>query len=125
MHHTFRENRVTVKVMVIDVHEPEKVGKNKMKQDVSISDATGVATLTLWECVRSYIGKKQLSLPQNGAKITKIEDIGDIQDDSDELDAVVTTMKSVKVIAGTPASIARKPTWIKIVTNLALASTAK
>ena len=108
-------DRVTVKVKVIDVHDPEKVGKNKRKQDVSISDATGVATLTLWEddinkveleesyqmnrlCVRSYRGKKQLSLPQNGAKITKIEDIGDVQDDSDELDPVDTTMKSVKVI---------------------------
>ena len=108
-------DRVTVKVKVIDVRDPEKVGKDKTKQDVSISDATGVATLTIWEddinklepeesyqmnrlCVRSYRGKRQLSLPKNGATITKIEDIGDVQDDSCDLDPVDTTIESVKVI---------------------------
>ena len=50
-------DRVTVKVKMIDMRDPEKVGKNLRKQDVSISDATGVATLTLWE---SDINKVEL-----------------------------------------------------------------
>jgi ssDNA-binding replication factor A large subunit len=40
---------VTVQAMVVKVHQPQKVGEKRVKQDVTIADTTGKATLTLWD----------------------------------------------------------------------------
>ena len=93
-------DRVTVKVKIIRINKPEKVGKNKTKQDVAVSDPTGVANLTLWESdintlkidqsyqlnrliVRTYKGKRMLSL---SAGVTSVIEIEDIVEDSCDLD---------------------------------------
>ena len=72
--------RVTVSAKVTKIHKSQKFGENKVKQDLTIADATGKATLTLWNQdigvftehtsykfnrlqVRSYMGKTYLSYP--------------------------------------------------------------
>ena len=40
--------RVSVQVMVVKVHEPQKAGSKK-KQDVLVADSSGRAVITLWE----------------------------------------------------------------------------
>ena len=107
--------KVTVKIKVLKVLDPETVGKNKTKQEVYVADATAVANVTIWEddvntftpgcsyqlnrfSVRSYRGKKHLSYPPTGASYEQIDDIGDVMDESDDLDSNDTTIEDVKVI---------------------------
>ena len=40
---------VTVRIKVINISNPETVGKSKTKQEIFIADATAVANLTIWE----------------------------------------------------------------------------
>lgn len=52
-------DKVTVRIKVVRIGNPESVGRNKTKQDISISDATANACLTIWE---QDIGKFQIGL---------------------------------------------------------------
>ena len=86
-------SRVTIKVVVIKVNEPQTVGGGKLKQDVVVADSTAKATVTLWEPdinilkpqksyqlnrlqIRSFQGKNQLSFP-SAPSIDEIEEIID------------------------------------------------
>ena len=40
--------RVTVRATIVKMHEPQRVGK-RVKQDITIADATATSTLTLWD----------------------------------------------------------------------------
>jgi hypothetical protein len=108
-------DKVTCRIKVVRVSSPESVGKGKMKQDVSISDATANACLTIWENdinkfetglsyqlnrfnVRSYRGKRHLSFPPSGASFSIIDDIGEVVDDSFDADSEDTLIEEVKVI---------------------------
>lgn len=42
-------DKVNVQVKVIDINSPQLVGAGKTKQEVTIADQSGTATLTLWE----------------------------------------------------------------------------
>ena len=94
-------DRVTVRVTVMKITEPQVVGTGKTKQDITVADATRRATLTLWQPhinslstgqsykmnrleVRSYLGRQHLSFPSTGATVDHISDIGPVADDSDE-----------------------------------------
>ena len=99
--------RVSVDIKVVDIHEPIQVTGGKCKQDMTVSDSTATARLTLWEekvnsmdedisyslqnvVVRQYRGKKYLSLGKTGSTIEEIKDIGEVVDyniDSDIEDA--------------------------------------
>ena len=73
------------------------------KQDVTIKDDTGSATLIMWEkdvgslklgesyqvVVRSFEGKSNLSIPPYGASIQPINDLTDVRktEDSDDHEA--------------------------------------
>lgn len=77
----FREkDRITIRVKVIKIHDPQMVGGGKTKQDVIVADLSRKATVTLWEQdvgllqlhqsyqlnrleIRIYQGKIQLSFP--------------------------------------------------------------
>ena len=85
-----QHSRVTIRVVVIKVNEPQTVGGGKLKQDVVVADATAKA---LWEPdinilkpqksyqlnrlqIRSFQGKNQLSFP-SAPSIDEIEEIRD------------------------------------------------
>ena len=88
-----QHSRVTIRVAVIKVNEPQTVAGGKLKQDVVVADTTAKATVTLWEPdinilkpqksyqlnrlqIRSYQGKNQLSFP-SAPSIDEIEEIED------------------------------------------------
>ena len=111
--------RVTFSAQVAKVSEPCSVGAGKTKQEVLLCDASGSATLTLWEddvnmltenksyqmnqlVVRSFLGKNHLSMPPSGATIDEIEDLEEVKtpstssiaeesDDPEHLSGVVIT----------------------------------
>ena len=77
--------KVNVQVKVIDVKEPQVVGKSKKKQEVTIADQSDNAILTLWEedigslelaqsysitklLVRVFNGDHYLSKPAHGSR---------------------------------------------------------
>ena len=110
-------DKVTVRIKVVRIGNPESVGRNKRKQDVSISDATGNTCLTIWEQdigkfqnglsyqldrlnVRSYRGKQHLSFPPSGASFSIIDDIGEVIDDSFDTESEDNLMKGVVKIVG-------------------------
>lgn len=93
-------DKVTVRIKVIKLHDPQTVGTGKIKQDVTIADATAKATLTLWESnvkkldnqksyqlnrviVRIFMGKHHLSIPPSGSSIDEISDVEDLSIDTD------------------------------------------
>ena len=41
--------KVTVRIKVLRIIDPETVGKEKTKQEVYVVDATAVANVTIWE----------------------------------------------------------------------------
>ena len=84
-------DRVTVRVTVLKVYEPEKLLNGKIKQDVKVGDTKASATVTLWGDhigllklnksyqlnrleVRSYANKIYLSFPSTPS-IDSIKDI--------------------------------------------------
>lgn len=88
--------RVTFSAQVAKVSEPRSVGAGKTKQEVLLCDASGSATLTLWEddvnmltenksyqmnrlVVRSFLGKNYLSMPPSGATIDENEDLEEVK----------------------------------------------
>ena len=90
-------DKVTVRIILVRIGNPESVGRNKTKQDVLILDATGNTCLTIWERdigkfqsglsyqlnrlnVRSYRGKQHL-FPHGGALFSIIDDISEVVDD--------------------------------------------
>ena len=42
-------DKVTVAAQVFKVNKPQTFGAGKIKQNITLADATGTATLTLWE----------------------------------------------------------------------------
>ena len=83
--------KVTTNVKVLSVFHPLPIG-NKNKQDITVADSTGIATVTLWEkdvgslqqtlsyCLKNFVVKeyrsiKYLSMARNGSDI---EDIGHV-----------------------------------------------
>lgn len=108
-------DKVTVRIKVLRIIDPELVGNEKTKQEVYVADATAVANVTIWEddintfkpgasyqlnhfSVCSYRGKKHLSLPPTGVSYQEIEDIGEVMDKSDDLDGDDTPIEDVQVI---------------------------
>lgn len=91
---------ITVKVKVLTNKEPAYVGdgKKKKKQDVLITDHTGLAKLTLWEkavdslaeaesyTLKNFVVKEYKSKPKDGAEISAIADIGDVQESDSDSD---------------------------------------
>lgn len=93
LHQYAEHDRVTVRVSVLKVNEPQTLNGGKIKQDVTVCDATGKASLTLWGSdvgflkpkksyqlnrleVRSYQGKYHLAFPST----ISVDDISDIED---------------------------------------------
>jgi hypothetical protein len=108
-------NRVICRALVTKQSEPQKVGGGKTKQDVTIKDATGSATLTLWEndvgslkvgdsyqfnrvVVRTFKNKTYLSLPPSGATIEPIDDLGDVSETDDSDEGVDEVLLGAKII---------------------------
>ena len=100
---------VNVKVLIVKIEEEVKRGL--MKQDCTVGDTTGTATITLWEDnvgtlaegesymlsgvkVRSFKGQKYLSVPRDGFKVTPIEDISSVNTSSIDLEE---SMQDVQV----------------------------
>lgn len=118
-----RDNeRVTVRVAVLRVNEPQIVGGNKTKQEILVGDATAKATLVLWGTdtqslqqgksyqlnqleIRTYLGKRQLSFPSTKS-CNEISDLPDVvsttssDDDEDESLQLVSVsgVKSLETI---------------------------
>ncbi len=105
-------NKVNVQVKIIDISTPQLVGAGKTKQEVTIADPSGTATLTLWEddinsltlshcysmkrlLVRVFHDNYSLSLPATGAVITPTDDIPDV---SETLNSTEPTMENAEVM---------------------------
>ena len=90
--------RVVATVKVVSTQEVKEVKSGLRKQDYIVGDATGAATVTLWEnnigalkvgasyklsgmMVREFDGKKFLSMPKQDAEITSIPDIGAVMEE--------------------------------------------
>ena len=105
--------KVNVQVKVIDVKEPQVVGKSKKKQEVTIADQSDNAILTLWEedigslelaqsysitklLVRVFNGDHYLSKPAHGSTV-RIIDISNVQEDI--TDSVEPEVQGASVMA--------------------------
>ncbi len=86
---------VTIRVKVHQVCQREFLDGGYIKQDVSVSDGSGVGRVTVWgdfvgtvfvgECylfsgfmVKEFSGNKYLSMRKNGSTIEKVDDIGQV-----------------------------------------------
>ena len=109
--------RVTIKVNVVKVHEPQTLNGGKRKQEVLVADCTGKVMITLWEAdigrlelhklyqlnrleIRTYQGKYYLSFPST-ASVDCISDIKDAIDvfsseDDDEEHLHAVTISGIK-----------------------------
>ena len=95
--------RVTIRVTVVKVNEPQTVGSNKTKQEVLVADTTAKATVILWGNdvgtleqgksyqlnrleIRTYLTKRHLSFPSatSADEISDIEDVIEPTPSSDE-----------------------------------------
>ena len=102
---------VSVRVKVTTVGHKQTVKNNLVKQECGIADCTGTCHITLWESyvdllqegasyqmsgliVRTFNGKKYLSVPRENFNFEAIDDIGDVE--KEELEDRV--MKGVVVI---------------------------
>lgn len=87
--------RICVKVKVINLKPPIHITGERLKQDITIADATGVIRLYVWEqqvntlklnqsySLQQYMGRefssqKYLTTPRDGSQIVAIEDIGEV-----------------------------------------------
>ena len=94
------ESRVTIRVVVVKVNEPQQVRSGKIKQDIIVADNTNKAAVTLWQpylnilkaqCsyqlnrlqIKTYQGKRHLSAPSID-EIENIEDPIEVFTSSDE-----------------------------------------
>ena len=103
-----QHERVTIKVSVVKVNEPQTVPGGKVKQDVVVVDSTAKATVTLWESnigllkqqksyqlsrleIRSYEGKQYLAFPSTPSidEITDLKETIEVTTSSDETDEEV------------------------------------
>ena len=94
---------VSVMIKVLRISEKQEVKAELEKQDITISDATGTARLTLWQenigkldvddsyeikdlIVNSYNGTKYLTSPKSGCTITPLDDIrcGAVEEKSED-----------------------------------------
>ena len=57
-----QKERVTIKVTVVKVNEPQTVPGGKAKQDVVVVDSTAKATVTLWESNIGLLKLKKSSI---------------------------------------------------------------
>ena len=106
--------KVNVQVKVIDLKEPQVVGKSKKKQEVTIADQSDNAILTLWEqdigslelaqsysitklLVRVFNGDHYLSKPAHGSTVQIIDDINNVQEDI--TDSVEPEIQGASVMA--------------------------
>ena len=93
IHELSEHDRVTIRVSVLKVNEPEQLVSGHTKQAIKVADATGQTTVTLWgndiailqlhKCyqlnrleIHSYLGKTYLSFP-SGPSFDIISDIED------------------------------------------------
>ena len=91
-------DRVTIRVTVVRISDPQLLSNGKQKQDVVVADDTAAITLTLWEKdigiitanksyqlnrvqVNKYLGKYELSYPRYGASFHEIEDLEEVYQD--------------------------------------------
>lgn len=89
--------KVSIRVKVIFVNDPEEVKRGLTKQECVIGDATGRCKVILWEdnvdllvegasykmsglMVRVYRGKKYLSIPRENFEVVSIDDIGCVEE---------------------------------------------
>ena len=96
--HTIPEHtRVTVQAKVLKIHQSQRVGGKRVKQDITIANKTGRATLTLWDKdvgvmeantsyqfnrleTRSFMGKQYLSFPSTVSSFDRIVDLPEVPD---------------------------------------------
>ena len=107
---------VTIRAKVLQVHPPVHVSPTLDKQDITISDSTAAAKLTLWQTkinslevgqcyefksftVQSYRGDKHLSWPKEGAEAVPIGDLGKVAEDI--LPCDTTCCHSTEILAAT------------------------
>ena len=111
--------RVTVNVKVSNVDEEFEVKGGKRKQDVVVTDSSGVARFTVWEedigrlqkghsyklidvMIREYSGKKYLSTALENSHIEEVTDIGEvINTDMENLDqslGITQQLHDVRVV---------------------------
>ena len=84
------------------MHEPQTVSTGKLKQDIVLTDGTGMYTLTLWEAyintlqlgksyqfshltVKIFMGKHHLSTPITGCTVEDISDIENLDSSDTEI----------------------------------------
>lgn len=87
---------VSVRVKILTEEDAVEVKKGLTKQDYWIADATGCCKIVTWEdnvgllsvgdcfklsglMVRTYNGKKYLSVPKQGFQVSQIDDIGVVE----------------------------------------------
>ena len=102
--------RVTLKAQVIKIDDPNTVGGNKKKQEVSIADQTAAANLTLWqgdinslELGQSYQFNRLVVCWQETPIIPPLwgirtKDTGEVVDKSFEVDSEDTLVQSATII---------------------------
>ena len=108
-----RYDRVTVRIQVVKINDPDVVGNGKRKQDVTIADSSSSIILTLWEddigsleignsyelskvLVQQFKGHHYLSYPSNGGNITPIDDV---DEDPPTENSDYTVLESVEVVS--------------------------
>ena len=108
-------DRVTIRAKIIKAREPQTVKTGKTKQDYVIADATGKATLTVWESyinslqpqssyqlnrlqVRIFMGKHYLSIPVSGTSFDEISDVENLDSDSDISEDEEEFLKHVTIV---------------------------
>ena len=107
--------RVSVTVKVVVENDPVEVRKDLTKQEYVIGDSTGCCQITTWEdnvglfsvgqsyklsnlMVRSFKGKKYLSIPKDGFQVSTVQDIGIVKEDTIEELVKEKTLKSVSIV---------------------------
>ena len=108
---------VSVRVKLVAEEEEIEVKKGLTKQDYWIADTTGCVKIVTWEdntgllavdkcyklcglIVRTYKGKKYLSVPRDGFQVSDIDDIGVVENNIPEEEKVTETQITGVCVAG-------------------------
>ena len=111
--HLANFQKVDVRVNVVGESDRVKV-KDLMKQEYIIGDATGISKIVAWEDnvglfvkggsyklsglnVRTFNGKKYLSIARDNFTVIKIDDIGEVKEDTSDLE-VQCRITGVKIV---------------------------
>ena len=109
-------DKVNVKVKVLDTKNPQAVGKQLKKQEITIAESSGNCVPAIWQeaigsleigesyyitklTVRVFRGEYSVSMPANGSSVTKIDDVENVDEcltESNEDSLMGATIIAVK-----------------------------